>query len=130
MTPLNIGISETIRDHLIKQKARAVTKRADWTEEKPTFYCRYRGDNGTSCAVGCLIPDSRYDDKFEGEPVYGNVYAQDLRQTLRDLYPGVDLGMLAAWQRYHDGELYQSWCADEEGAVSPDKAFQQITEGK
>ena len=31
--------------------------------------CAYRGDNCTSCAVGCRIPDSMYDDGMEGEVV-------------------------------------------------------------
>ena len=26
----------------------------------------YRGDNGTKCAAGCLIPDSKYEPRFEG----------------------------------------------------------------
>ena len=28
--------------------------------------CMYRGDNGTKCAVGCLIPDNEYDPSIEG----------------------------------------------------------------
>ena len=28
--------------------------------------CRYRGANGTACAVGCLIPDELYDPLIEG----------------------------------------------------------------
>lgn len=27
--------------------------------------CQYRGQNGTSCAVGCLIPDEEYDARLE-----------------------------------------------------------------
>lgn len=29
--------------------------------------CIYRGPNGTSCAVGCLIPDAQYKKEFEGK---------------------------------------------------------------
>lgn len=28
--------------------------------------CRYRGADGTACAVGCLIPDELYDPLIEG----------------------------------------------------------------
>lgn len=28
--------------------------------------CMYRGANGTSCAIGCLIPDDKYEARFEG----------------------------------------------------------------
>jgi hypothetical protein len=30
--------------------------------------CAYRGDNGTMCAAGCLIPDEEYKSWFEGLP--------------------------------------------------------------
>lgn len=28
--------------------------------------CRYRGDDGTMCAIGCLLPDETYDPWMEG----------------------------------------------------------------
>jgi hypothetical protein len=28
--------------------------------------CKYRGENGTSCAAGCLIADDEYDPEMEG----------------------------------------------------------------
>lgn len=28
--------------------------------------CAYRGENGTKCAVGCLIPDDKYYPAIEG----------------------------------------------------------------
>ncbi len=31
--------------------------------------CAYRGEDGTSCAVGCLIPDELYSPNLEGEGV-------------------------------------------------------------
>jgi hypothetical protein len=39
------------------------------TQARPAFDitagCLYRANDGTSCAVGCLIPDHLYDKKFE-----------------------------------------------------------------
>jgi hypothetical protein len=27
--------------------------------------CRYRGDDGCRCSIGCLIPDDKYEERFE-----------------------------------------------------------------
>lgn len=35
--------------------------------------CRYRGINGSSCAVGCLIPDELYNADLEGGSVTGTL---------------------------------------------------------
>ncbi len=120
--------SKRIRDHLTQQKARAVAKRSDWTEEKPTFYCRYRGDNGTMCAVGCLIPNELYRESMEGYPIHGNL-GYDLRAAVRSVYPRVDMGILHSWQRYHDGQRYQAWCRGEEGSTSPSDVFDLLVGG-
>ena len=46
-----------IAEHLAAQRAQAVS--ADKA-------CRYRGQKGAMCAVGCLIPDEEYDPEMEG----------------------------------------------------------------
>lgn len=51
--------------HLYKQGKPAMTQAAGDLGSG----CAYRGDNCTSCAVGCRIPDSMYDDRMEGEVV-------------------------------------------------------------
>lgn len=43
--------------------------------ETGTDSCLYRGPNGMSCAIGCLIPDDKYDPQFE------NIGIQILRTT-------------------------------------------------
>lgn len=48
-----------VRDHLLEQNAQSVSE-ADYTA------CAYRGRNGLSCAVGCLIGDDYYRPEFEG----------------------------------------------------------------
>lgn len=50
-------IFDTVLAHLRKQ-GKASTNRSNG--------CRYRGEGGTSCAVGCLIPDELYDPVIEG----------------------------------------------------------------
>ena len=64
--------------------------------------CAYRGDNGTKCAVGCLIPDSEYREEFEGWPV-GGVMGQCM--ALQDH----DVDLLASLQRVHDANLPYDW---------------------
>lgn len=59
--------------------------------------CLYRGPNGTKCAVGCLIPDDRYDPAMEHHAV------QDLSReafNLPEIKDHEDL--LASLQNVHD----------------------------
>lgn len=67
MTPQEVF--DKVARHLLtqKRKAMAVMPEAANGDAKPA--CAYRGSDGTSCAFGCLIPDSCYD------PVLENVVA-------------------------------------------------------
>jgi len=61
--------------------------------------CAYRGTNGTSCAVGCLIPDQAYDIHMEGRPV------ERIIQRFPDRTPGYfreHASLLTALQLTHD----------------------------
>lgn len=50
---------EKVKTHLLTQNSRSLND--------PEFSgCAYRGAEGKSCAVGCLIPDDLYDVKIEG----------------------------------------------------------------
>ena len=46
--------------HLLKQGGRSIDRNGN---------CRYRGDNGEMCAIGCLIPDEDYSLGMEGRSV-------------------------------------------------------------
>lgn len=35
-------------------------------------YCAYRGSNGMMCAIGCLIPDSLYNERMESVAIISN----------------------------------------------------------
>ena len=50
-------IFDTVLTHLREQGEAATTDDGS---------CRYRGADGTACAVGCLIPDELYDPLIEG----------------------------------------------------------------
>lgn len=42
--------------HLVGMKERSM---------RATIKCAYRGDNGAKCAIGCLIPDDKYNSDIE-----------------------------------------------------------------
>ena len=55
-------IWERVSAHLLRQGRRA-------TRDGGYHGCMYRGRDGTSCAVGCLIPDEAYDPDMEDAAV-------------------------------------------------------------
>lgn len=72
--------------------------------------CRYRGPDGTTCAIGCLIPDSRYSSEFEGK----NISALQLYNMLDKVFTPAqltELSMLTALQEVHDYNLPNAWKA-------------------
>jgi hypothetical protein len=64
MTPQEIY--DTVAKHLFAQGKRSGSKRADGG-----FQCKYRGPDGTKCAVGVLMPDEFYDPVMEGSSICG-----------------------------------------------------------
>lgn len=65
-------VFDRVATHLLTQNAQSKGPYTDysdgyWTEVDNA--CAYRGANGMKCAVGCLIPDDEYDERFEGAAV-------------------------------------------------------------
>ncbi len=56
-------IFDAVATHLLSQPGPAMA---------PAGTCRYRTSDGRMCAVGCLIPDDRYDPGIEGYTVLEN----------------------------------------------------------
>jgi hypothetical protein len=56
---------------------------AHYTEGSTLAKCRYRGPNGTRCAVGHLIADEFYDPAFEG----GHVASTPILMAVSKSYP-------------------------------------------
>lgn len=56
----NQQLFDTVATHLLTQRTRSIATKNGVTR------CAYRGRKGTRCAIGCLIPDDRYDAAFEG----------------------------------------------------------------
>lgn len=98
----NQEIFETVSRHLFKQGKRSVSGSGSC--------CLYRGPNGTSCAVGCLIPDDQYNPGMEYISVDRLIENfVDTTPVLKSLKRNV--GLLAELQSAHDSEL--SWRSSE-----------------
>lgn len=90
--------------HLLKQNERSETKYP--TRQKPI--CAYRGQNGTACAVGCLIPDEMYRPEMEGKLVYTLMGDHVSTRTLFD-EEVIDSSLLSAMQNIHDNTSVDNW---------------------
>lgn len=98
------------RDHLIAQAA--VSMGPDLVTGRPSL--RYRGTHGRKCVIGVLIPDSVYDDAFEG-CIVGRLPDAVLEAAgiTKDLLP-----LAMALQKVHDKMPTTEWRSrlDEIGA--------------
>ena len=62
-------VFDHVAAHLIKQGKQSLTDKKEGYSYSGIYGCAYRGVNGTSCAVGCLIPDDEYKVVIEGVSV-------------------------------------------------------------
>lgn len=62
--------------------------------------CRYRTETGAKCAVGCLIPDEKYDSSLEQRNII-NLH-NNKHSTVLDMFNVLDLGFLSDCQDWHD----------------------------
>jgi hypothetical protein len=87
-----VQLSETIRDHLIKQRAKSQTEHGS---------CKYRNDAGLMCAVGCLIADDVYEPGLEGKLSDDPRIVDALKQS-GVLVDETSSQLFRVWQAYHD----------------------------
>jgi hypothetical protein len=85
--------------HLLKQGRKAADSDG---------VCRYRGPDGTSCAVGCLIPDEEYSPLMEGKAVDSASMRQRMPPSLVDL----NERLLLSLQRVHDQKSPGNWLGE------------------
>ncbi len=75
-------------------------------DEKDEDKCMYRGDNGNACALGCFIPDDKYNKVMEGMPVSA------IMRELPNILPFNNTNALLKMQKVHDnsenGEVHQA----------------------
>ena len=89
----NQSLFETVARHLFAQGERSLSTRG----------CAYRGVNGTSCAVGCVIPDDLYRESMEGRGIMGVLGYPGVSDHLK----GVHESLLLDLQVTHDAP--DSW---------------------
>jgi hypothetical protein len=104
MTPQQI--LDKVTDHLFTQGIASKTVGVE-----NTHICAYRGENGTSCAVGCLIPDEDYQADMENVRI-DEIVGQRPRFLPLDPIPVVfnnlpdyirnNIDLLTDLQRVHD----------------------------
>ena len=79
--------------------------------------CMYRGPNGTSCAVGCLIEDSEFSPILERRTINGLLSANDTPLTIKERL--IPHHILLQWlQNAHDNYDVEDW----------EKRFQSVAE--
>ena len=91
-------IFDKVATHLIAQGKQSLGSRED-THAKG---CAYRGDDGTMCAAGCLIPGDEYKPDFEGIP--WNSIAKDI-PTFANAPQGVH-DLITSLQGVHDDDFF------------------------
>ena len=115
------AVFNTAAKHLLTQNCKS----------KGDLGCMYRGNKGTSCAVGVLIPDELYDRSMEGgfstlikkidHKYCGNKIAKDLVNLFNKHEP-----LLFRLQLIHDNILPEEWrtaldkLAKEEKIIRPE----------
>lgn len=97
---------ETVVRHMFKQGVQSGDGDA----------CFYRGPNGTSCAVGCLIPDDQYDPNMDSQvhaTSIGAVYKRFKDLPFFKNLTTKDIKFLEKLQSVHDRD--RNW--DSSGAM-------------
>lgn len=98
-------VFEHVRDHLIKQNQQSMTENG---------FCVYRGPNGTSCAIGCLISEEFYDqDEMEDMPANSSYVMDGIRLSNPEwVMSNQNTEMLMILQRMHDALTPYTWEED------------------
>lgn len=89
---------DKVRMHLMDQGVKATDSHG---------HCQYRGDNGTMCAIGCLIPNWRYRKKFDDF-----TFGIDRLQKLVPPISRLNSSLLNALQFIHDDENVEDWAEE------------------
>lgn len=96
-----------VAKHLLAQNGRSVV----------AGKCKYRGDNGLKCAVGCLITDENYLPTAEGRPAWDAV----VRKGVQDsgwTYDEETEPLLLQLQAVHDHNAVHLWQEDLAGIAT------------
>lgn len=88
-------IFDIVYKHLLTQNVKSQGKYND---------CRYRGDNGLKCALGILIPDSKYEPKYETKLVRTLVENNIIEDVSL-----ASVAFLYSLQKIHDDVAVTAW---------------------
>lgn len=99
---------ETI-NHLRRQKVKSI-RRSMEDEYGVSTICAYRGDNGTTCAIGCHIPDELYDPSMEGSGI--NTLIKEYPEVATHLCENTEL--MSSLQLFHDRMSHNTEVFEEE----------------
>ena len=95
-------IFDRVAKHLLAQNAKSERQSDEgWTR------CAYRGNDGKSCAVGCLITDKEYSEALEGLSVEHPKVQDALGEALATDTRALDL--LSQLQLMHDSYSVERW---------------------
>ena len=94
-------IFNKVEKHLLKQNKRSIRVGS----------CKYRTDEGLSCAVGCLMTDDMYSHTFEGESVRATEVVEALAPIIgvSPIHRAKKLDLLYRLQGIHDGDSITEW---------------------
>ena len=89
--------------HLMAQGCQALNEGSD-------EYCRYRGENGTKCAVGALITDGAYTEELENKIVRDDPVIDALKASgvFKRATPKA-VEFLSDLQVIHDSNFAEEW---------------------
>lgn len=108
MSP-NQKLFNTVVTHLRKQNCKATLECL--LNSGQTNSCAYRGDNGTKCAFGCLIPDELYNASMENQLAYRVIIKYEgLKESLdKSFGKGWSSDLIASLQTIHDWTSVPLW---------------------
>ncbi len=103
-------IFNKVATHMAEQGCRSTLS----DPEQPTASCAYRGDGGTKCAIGCLIPDNLYTKKLEGVVVTDDrVQSILIEAGVLNSFKDLSLTCLLKYlQDIHDNSFVNEWERD------------------
>jgi hypothetical protein len=101
-------IFDKVVDHLLTQKERS----ADVYGDKDCLYRAYKEDGKVlKCAVGCLIPDDKYNTGMEGDLItFYDYFAED--ETMNpdpEVFTNDNFSLLEHLQQIHDTFEVHEW---------------------
>lgn len=93
-------ILKTVTEHLLAQGKRAMSH---------YYGCSYLGDDGSKCAVGCLIKDEFYDRRLEGQKITDPHVMHALEASGIDMHNSNLIVLLEQLQHIHDCHEPSEW---------------------